>query len=80
MLIYEATLDDSLIVKANDNYHSAPIQGAAIAKRARVKKLILTHISGRYSNTKDFLKKSRKIFPNTYIAEDLMEISVPYPD
>lgn len=80
VLIYEATLDDSLIVKANDNYHSTPIQGAAIAKRARVQKLILTHISGRYSNTKDFLKKARKIFPNTYIAEDLMEISVPYPD
>ncbi|UCH37310.1 MAG: ribonuclease Z [Candidatus Bathyarchaeota archaeon] len=80
VLIYEATLDDSLMERASDNYHSTPVQGATVAKRARVQQLILTHISGRYTNTKGFLTKAREIFPNTHIAEDLLELSVPYPD
>jgi ribonuclease Z len=79
LLIYEATLDDSLFEKANDNYHSTPSQGATIAKRASVGKLILTHISGRYSNVENFLKEAKRVFPKTHIATDLMEITVPYP-
>lgn len=43
-------------------------------------RLILTHISGRFSNLDNFLEEARKTFPRIQVAEDLMVIEVPYPD
>ena len=80
LLIYEATLDDSLAEKAVENYHSTPSQGAEIAKEAGVRMLMLTHISGRYDSMDGFLGKAREIFLSTQIAEDLMVVKVPYPE
>lgn len=80
LLIYEATLDDSLAEKASENYHSTPSQGAEIARKAGVRRLILTHISGRYLHVDDLLEQARRIFPTVEVAEDLMEIKVPYID
>jgi len=80
LLIYEATLDDSLVEKARENYHSTPSQGAEIAKKAGVRRLVLTHISGRYSDRGGFLGKAGEIFPEVRVAEDLMVVEVPYPE
>lgn len=80
LLIYEATLDDSLSDKANETGHSTPSQGAKIAEEAHVKRLILTHISGRYFSVNDLLEQARRIFSAADIAEDFMEVEVPYVD
>jgi len=45
-----------------------------------VVKLILTHISSRYSNAAPLLDEAQLIFRNTCVAEDLLEIEVPYRD
>ena len=49
---------------------------AKVAKRAKVKKLVITHISNRYGKADGLLKEAREIFRNTEIAHDGMEISL----
>lgn len=74
ILIHEATFDNSLEDKATENGHSTAAQAAEVAKEAGVGKLILTHISSRYPNEDVLQEQAREIFPNTSVAEDLMEI------
>jgi len=80
ILIHEATFGDELEDKALESGHSTPSQAAEIARKAGVKRLVLTHISGRYAMEDGFLDRARRIFPETIIAEDFMVLEVPLPD
>lgn len=77
LVIHESTFDDSLVDKAKLDGHSTPSQAAQEAKSARAKQLVLTHISARYSDATILLEQAKKIFENTIVAEDFMEISIP---
>jgi len=77
LLIHETTFDDELLDKAKEDGHSTPGQAADTAKKAKVKRLILTHLSSRYKNPQALLEQAKKIFSNVDVAEDFMEISVP---
>ena len=62
---------------AEEDFHLTAKQAAETAKKAKVKKLILTHISQRYDgNEKPLLQEARKIFKNTEIAEDFFKVEV----
>jgi ribonuclease Z len=76
LLIHESTFADDLIERAKKDGHSTFSQAAEVAVRARVKRLILTHISSRYSDVALLLEAALKIFPNTMAAKDLLEIEV----
>ena len=76
ILIHDATFDTSLEKKANEYGHSTAKQAAEIAVEAQVKKLVLTHISPRYKDTKLIEKEAKNIFQNTIIASDLMEVEL----
>jgi len=80
LLISESTfLDDSEndTSLAKEDFHLTAKQAAETAKKAKVKKLILTHISQRYdANEKPLLNEARKIFKNTEIAEDFFKVEV----
>jgi len=52
-------------------------QAATIAKEAQAEKLILTHFSARYQSLKKFESEARLIFPESYVADDLL--SFPFP-
>ena len=78
LLIHESTFDDSLIEKALADGHSTPSQAAQLAKKAKVKKLVLTHISARYPNSEILLEQAKNFFPNTIIANDLMELELAF--
>jgi len=80
LLIHDATLDDDLTEKAEEDGHSTPSQAAKDAKKAKAKQLILTHISARYDDTSKLLEHARKIFKKTQIAEDFMKIEIPLLD
>ncbi len=80
LLIHDATLDDELAERANEDGHSTPSQAADTAKKARVRELILTHISARYRDTSKLLEQARKTFKNVRIAEDFMKIEIPMPE
>jgi ribonuclease Z len=76
ILICEATHLDELKEKTEKYKHLTTKQAAKIAKKANVKKLILTHFSQRYKESKNLLKEAKSVFKNTKIAEDFMVINV----
>lgn len=68
----EATYSHDIADLAKQHKHRTAKQCAEIAKKAKVKKLILTHLSERYlKNPEIILNEARKIFKNTVIAKDL---------
>jgi len=77
MLIHEATFDDELTERAMEDGHSTPSMAAETAKKAGVKRLVLTHISARYKDAGLLLEQARKIFVNTELAEDFLRLELP---
>ncbi|MBC6170729.1 ribonuclease Z [Listeria seeligeri] len=73
VLIHEATFEGDKGKIAAEYMHSTTIQAAELAKKAGVKKLILTHISSRYDReaSKALLIEAKSVFENTEIAYDL---------
>lgn len=58
---------------ARKNYHMTTHQAALLAKEANAKKLVLFHISERYSLEEDYpmlVEEARQIFPETYFPEE----------
>ena len=81
LLIHDGTLIDEKYDRAVESMHSTAGEAAALAKEAGVHQLVLTHISSRYTDdTTPILQDAKKIFENVIVAEDLMEIEVPYRD
>lgn len=79
LLVHEATFGDEEAERAADTGHSTARQAADVAARASVKRLVLTHVSARYSrDTTDLEREARSVFPATTFARDGMEIDVPY--
>lgn len=79
LLINDCTLGDDLAERAEEDGHSTPSQAATNAKKAKAKKLVLTHISARYDDTTPLLKQAKKIFKNTVVAEDFLRVELPLP-
>jgi ribonuclease Z len=77
LVIHDSTFDDSLTEKAGVDGHSTPTQAAEQAKAAGAKQLVLSHISARYPDAEPLLEQAKKVFPNSKLAEDLMELKLP---
>ena len=77
LVIHECNFDDSLADKAAVDGHSIPSQAAGQAKEAGAKLLALSHISARYPNAGLLLEQAKKVFSNTVLAEDFMELELP---
>jgi ribonuclease Z len=79
LLIHEATFSDSEIERARETGHSTAREAAEIAREAGVGRLILTHISPRYSvDAGELLAEARAIFENTAIARVGWTVEIPY--
>ena len=70
-------MNAELIEKAKLDGHSTPSQAAEEAQAANAKQLVLTHISARYSDATLLLNQAKKVFANTVLAEDFLEIELP---
>jgi ribonuclease Z len=68
-LVIESTYLDSEADMAKQFSHLTARQGAELAIKAGVKKLILTHISRRYRE-KDVLAEAQSVFPGVVVARD----------
>lgn len=78
LLIHEATFSADEEALAHEYFHSTTLQAADTAVKAGVKKLCLTHISSRYDRNdwKQLEAEAGKVFSNTVISEDFMEIGI----
>jgi ribonuclease Z len=81
LLIHEATFGTDEQVRAGETGHSTAAEAARVAEQAGVRRLILTHISPRYTrDAPDLLAESRAVFPEVTIARDGMTVDVPFAD
>ena len=72
LLICEASFAKQEEQLAKEYLHLTASQASEIAKKAKVKKLILTHISQRYDKTQEkVLGEAKKEFKNTALSKDL---------
>lgn len=68
----ESTYLEELKEQAQERKHMTALEAATIAKKARVKKLVLIHFSQRYTDLSLFSKEAKKIFPQTSIGKDFL--------
>ncbi len=77
LLVCESTFSSEEKELAKEYQHLTASDAAAIAKKAKTGKLILTHISQRYEhNPKIIEKEAKKIFKNTQIVKDFDVVMV----
>ncbi len=71
VLVSEANFSSELEELAKEHFHLTAAQISKIAKKAKAKKLILTHISQRYeANPKIILEDAKKYFKDVILAKD----------
>src|SRR5439155_12094084 len=79
LLIHEATFGEEEKDRAKETGHSTAKEAAQVALAAGAKRLVLSHLSARYSISADELvKEAREVFGETTVARDGMEIDVPF--
>ena len=81
LLVHEATFSEEERDRARETAHATAKEAAEVAKAAGVRKLVLTHLSARYSrDAQVLLEEARAIFPETVVAKDGLEIDIPFKD
>jgi len=71
ILYHDSTFLDVDKDLARKTKHSTSIEAATIAKKAKVKKLILGHYSSRYKKKNKILEEAKNVFRNSHLSEDL---------
>jgi ribonuclease Z len=73
VLVHEATYGDDMHAEAGERGHSTAAEAASVARDAGVQRLILTHVSPRYTDASPLLAEARAIFAETELASDFAE-------
>jgi len=81
LLVHESTFSDKDEEMAFEKLHSTTIMAAKTALLSNAKKLVLTHISPRYTpkslvKPRDLLNEAKQIFPNTFLAKDFLTTKI----
>jgi len=68
LLYHEATFMNEMADRAADTFHSTAEQAALLAKKAKVKRLLIGHFSTRYKDLAPVLNEARAVYPATELA------------
>ncbi len=81
LLIHEATFGEEEKDRAKETGHSTAREAAQVALAAQARRLVLSHVSARYSiSAEELVKEARDVFKETMVAKDGLTIEVPYRD
>jgi ribonuclease Z len=81
LLVHEATFGEEEKDRARETAHATAKEAAEVAKAAGARRLVLTHLSARYSRDPAvLLDEARAVFAETVVAKDGFETEIPYPD
>jgi len=80
VLVHESTFAKNEAKMAHNYYHSTSLKAAEVAKQAGAKKLLLTHISARYTGKAAYqlAYQVRDVVPDTRVVNDFDVIDVPF--
>jgi ribonuclease Z len=76
LLYHEATFLSELIDTAQKTFHATALQAAMLAKKAKVKKLLIGHFSSRYKDSKALEEEAKSVFENVVAVADGDEYSI----
>ncbi len=81
LLVHESTFSKEDEKMAHEKLHSTTIMAARTALLSNTKKLIITHLSPRYTQKSaitpsDLLKEAQEIFPETSLAKDFLTVEI----
>jgi ribonuclease Z len=68
LLYHEATYLHEMEERAAQRFHTTTKQAAMLAKKAKVKSLIIGHFSSKYECLQPFLQEAQEVFPKTDLA------------
>jgi len=76
LIIHDGTFASDASERAREYGHSTAAEAAKVAKRSHSKNLALTHLSAIYDDPKQLLLEAKRIFPRTFVAEDLKSLEL----
>jgi len=81
LLVHEATFGEDEKERAKETNHSTARDAAQVALAAKCRKLVLTHLSARYSiSAEELLKEAKEVFAETVVAKDGLAVEVPFSE
>jgi ribonuclease Z len=81
LLVHEATFGEEEKERARETFHSTARDAAQVALAARVRRLVLTHLSARYSaSAEELVREAKEVFPEVVAARDGMMVEVGFAD
>ena len=79
VLVHDGTFGQDERDRAEDTGHATSAEAAELAREARVKMLVLTHLSNRYFGP-EIAREARALFPETVVPRDFDIIDVRFPE
>jgi ribonuclease Z len=81
LVVHESTFGEAEQARAIETRHSTAREAAQVAREARARRLVLTHLSNRYdTDPGTLLAQARPEFAACEVAEDGHTLDLPLPD